>query len=201
AGVSSSVAMMLVALAIGSVLAAIGLNAERNRARDHLWGAYLDRAHAGRSSRQAGQRFASLDVLNKAARIRITGDLRNEAIASVVLVDLRPVRRFTIMAGEDDGFTVDPALERYAVGDRQGNVSVHRIADGRETVRPPRGNGPNRALDFSPDGRYLVAGYLVRREMFFALWDLGRGGPPTKVIDRADESFHFSADGRRIASR
>ena len=64
--------LLLAALAIGSTLAAIWLNAERKRAVDNLWGAYMAQAHAGRSSRQAGQRFNSLDVLAEAAKIRIT---------------------------------------------------------------------------------------------------------------------------------
>ena len=55
-----------------------------------------------------------------------------------------------------------PALERYAVGDGEGNVSVYRVADGREIVRLPRGRGPSRRLEFSPDGRYLIAAYAVR---------------------------------------
>ena len=98
----------------------------------HLWGAYMAQAHAGRSSRQAGQRFTSLDVLREAAQIRITDELRNEAIASLALVDVRAVRRFAKIEHEDDGVAVDPALERYALGDSEGNVSVNRVADGRE---------------------------------------------------------------------
>ena len=42
----------------------------------------MAQAHAGRSSRQAGQRFTSLDVLRAAAKIRVTDELRNEAIAA-----------------------------------------------------------------------------------------------------------------------
>src|SRR5262249_28840503 len=146
----------------GSTLAAIWLNAERNRALDHLWGAYLDRAHAGRTSRQVGQRFTSLAALEAAARIRLTGELRNEAIACLALVDLHKVRPLAMLSHEDDGFAVDPALERYAIGDREGNVSVHRIADGRELLRLPRSRGPNLRLDFSPDGRHLMAIYAAR---------------------------------------
>src|SRR5205823_4878170 len=135
---AASVALLLAVLAIGSTLAAVRLNAERDRALDHLWGAYVDRAHAGRTSRQTGQRFTSLAALEAAARIRVSNELRDEAIACLALVDLQPMRRFATMAHEDDGFTVDPALERYAVGDGEGNVSVHLVADGREVVRLPR---------------------------------------------------------------
>jgi serine/threonine protein kinase/WD40 repeat protein len=201
AALSGSVALLVAVLAVGSTLAAVWLNAERNRNLDHLWGAYVDRAHAGRTSRQAGQRFTSLVALESAARIRVTGELRNEAIACLALVDLRPVRQFATTAHEDDGFDVDPALERYAVGDGEGNVGVYRIADGREILRLARGKGPTRHLVFSPDGRYLHAAYAARDHWDLVLWDLGGGGPPTKVVDWVDADLHFSADGRRFASR
>src|SRR5262249_3784917 len=137
ATLGASVALLTVVLAIGSTLAAVWLNAERNRALDHLWSAYLAQAHAGRSSRQGGQRFKSLEVLAAAAGIRVTNELRNEAIACMALADLRPVRRLATMAHEDDGFAVDAALERYALGGGDGSVSVRRVADGQELFRLP----------------------------------------------------------------
>ena len=70
-----------------------------------------------------------------------------------------------------------------------------------EIVRLPRGDGPSRHLAFSPDGRYLIAGYAIRRELLFDLWDISHGEIPTKVIDRAADFLHFSPDGRRVASR
>jgi serine/threonine protein kinase/WD40 repeat protein len=200
ASLSTSVALLVAALAIGSTLAAVWLNAERNRAVDHLWVAYVDRAHAGRSSREAGQRFASLDVLSAAAKMRITDELRNEAIACLPLVDLGRVRRFATLPHEDDGFNVDHALERYALGDSEGNVSVRRVADGREIVRLPKGGGANLRLDFSPDGRYLSAVYAVRGVGSCILWDIG-GRVPRKVIEHDDYLGYFSAYSRRLAVR
>jgi WD40 repeat protein len=170
-----------------------------------LWDASIAQARAGRASRVAGQRFDSLEVLSRAAKIRVTDELRNEAIASLALVDLRPVRRFKTMAHEDDGFSVDPALERYAMGDGEGNVTLHRIADGREVLRLPKGEGPNRAVYFSPDGRCLVAAYavlgLARGHWSYVLWEIGRDGPPKKLMEHGDAPFHFSADGRWMATQ
>jgi serine/threonine protein kinase/WD40 repeat protein len=197
---SVSVVLLLAALAIGSTVAAIRLNAERDRALDHLWSAYVDRAHAGRSSREAGQRFTSLDVLAAAAKIRNTSELRNEAIACLALVDLRHTRRLVTIAHEDDGFNVDQALERYAIGDSEGSVSVHRIADGRQIARLPSARGPNRFVEFSPDGRYLVAAHLVRGSGWsYVLWDIGGAGPPAKRMELRNNPIRFSPDGRRMA--
>jgi WD40 repeat protein len=201
ATLGASVALLLVILAIGSPVAAIWLTAERNRALGDLWHAYMAQAQAGRSSGKAGQRFASLDVLTKAAKIRTTGELRNEAIACLALVDLQPVRRFATLPHEDDGFAVDPELQRYALGDGEGNVHVYRVADGKEIIRLPRGAGPNRHLQFSPGGHYLFGAYRVGRELLSDLWDISRGATPRKVFDRADNGFLFSADDRRLATR
>jgi serine/threonine protein kinase/WD40 repeat protein len=201
ASLSTSVVMLLVVLAVGSTLAAIWLNAERKKALDHLWGAYMAQAHAGRSSRQAGQRFTSLDVLRAAAQIRITDELRNEAIACLALVDVRPVRQLATIPQEDDGVAVDLALERYALGDSAGDVRVYRVADGQEILRLPRGRGPNRLLQFSPDGRFLVSAYSLQGVgWYFTLWDIG-GDEPRKVMELGNVPIQFSPVGDRIAIR
>jgi WD40 repeat protein len=197
----ASVALLVIALMVGAIVAAIWLNTERNRALANLWSAYLAQARAGRFSGLAGQRFKSLEVLAAATRIRRSGDLRNEAIACLSLVDLRPIRRIAQLQHEDDGIAVDPALEQYAIGDEQGNVSVRRVADGREFARLPRGPGPTRALEFSPDGRFLNAMYVVGRQPSFVLWDLGRNVVATKLAEQTVDGFHFTADCSRVASR
>jgi WD40 repeat protein/tRNA A-37 threonylcarbamoyl transferase component Bud32 len=199
ASLLASVALLVAALAVGSTFAAVWLNRERNRALDHLWDAYLAQAHAGRSGHQAGQRFKSLGVLTAAAKIRVTNDLRNEAIACLALVDLRPVRRLATMVHEDDGSAVDPAVERYAFVDSEGNVSVRRVADGREIVRLPRGPGPNRLLEFSPDGRYLIVAHLAQNQWWYVLWDIDRAASTRKVMAPSDAPIRFSPDSRRVA--
>jgi hypothetical protein len=48
---------------------------------------------------------------------------------------------------------------------------------------------------------YLLAAYVIGRGLFYDPWKIGNDGPPAKVIKRAVESCHFSADLRRVASR
>src|SRR5262249_56008210 len=67
-----------------------GLGSERD-AKEQLFLALLNRARAGRFSRQMGQRLESLAGLVQAARIRADARLRDEAIAAMALPDLRPV--------------------------------------------------------------------------------------------------------------
>ena len=189
-------ALLLAGSAISSTLA-IWLNAEQQPSTTGAAHGPSPR-HAQPPGRAAVCRSDALG----GGPIRITNELRSAAIAGLAPVDLRwcggsvMPPRITFSRGCGPG--------RYALGDSEGNVSVYRVADGREIVRLPRGGGPSRHLEFSPDGRYLIAGYedpAVRGDLYFDLWDIGRGGPPRKVMERADHFLHFSADGRRIASR
>src|SRR5204863_8124568 len=58
---------------------------------EQLWRALLAQARALRMSGEAGRHFDGLRVLSKAAAIRPSLELRNEAIALMVLPDIRRV--------------------------------------------------------------------------------------------------------------
>src|SRR5262249_55145210 len=53
-------------------------------ARDKLFQALVNRARAERRSGQVGQRFAALKALREAAELRVTPELRTEAMAALV---------------------------------------------------------------------------------------------------------------------
>ena len=57
---------------------------------EQLWRSLIERARAGRTSGRIGQRYDGLTALRQAAGIRPTLEIRNEAIACMALVDLRP---------------------------------------------------------------------------------------------------------------
>jgi hypothetical protein len=105
AGLLTAVSTLLVALAVGSTVAAVLLYdlrqqaersardaraAEQDRAKQ-LWQSLLERSAAGRASRLVGQRFDGLEAVRKAAAIRPSLEVRNEAIACLALADIRPV--------------------------------------------------------------------------------------------------------------
>jgi serine/threonine protein kinase len=105
AGLLTAVSTLLVALAVGSTVAAVLLYdlrqqaersardaraAEQDRA-EQLWQSLLERSAAGRASGLAGQRFDGLEAVRKAAAIRPSLEVRNEAIACLALADIRPV--------------------------------------------------------------------------------------------------------------
>ncbi|HEV2948214.1 MAG TPA: serine/threonine-protein kinase, partial [Gemmataceae bacterium] len=110
ATMTASVASLVLLIAIGSSIMAVRLKEERNvaidnwtraeraeqvatetaqDATDKLWQSLLAQAEAGRRSDQADRRHKSLTALAQAATIRSDLKLRNEAIASMALVDLR----------------------------------------------------------------------------------------------------------------
>src|SRR5205085_11094676 len=60
-------------------------------AKDHLFVALLNRARAGRFSRQMGQRLDSLTAVAEAAQLQPDERLRDDAIAALALPDIRRV--------------------------------------------------------------------------------------------------------------
>ena len=85
-------------LIVSSVVAWTLYVGSQNNLRD----SYLAQARAGRPTGRPGHRLDSLDALAKAAAIRPSIELRNEAIAALALPDLRVVKRI------DTGFASAP---------------------------------------------------------------------------------------------
>jgi serine/threonine protein kinase/WD40 repeat protein len=185
---------------------------ERN-AKDQLFGALFHQVHAARSGGQAGQRFDSLNALAEAARIaraREYGEeqflkLRNEAVACLALPDVRVER--TLMENVSDKvphrywIVFDPDLRYFVYSDRDGSLSVRRVADGAETARVA---GPDArptwvTLKFSPDGRWLLARYEIpgRPSHQVLLWEFREGNLGRKLA--LEHVCNFSPDSRFLA--
>ena len=218
ASFAGATAFLLLAVTIGSPILVFRINRHRERAErealhakraehdatEKLWGLYYAQARASRHSGSAGRRFDGLDALKKAAEIRPSPELRNEAIACMALTDLRISNtwRLELPATADVYFA--PMLDRYAVVDYQQSViSVHRVTDHAElmTTSPPLSAARNQA-SFSPDGQYfaLVAAPAGSSIIQLAIFDLSR----TNVVFRRSgdfgvEAMDFSPDGRFIA--
>jgi WD40 repeat protein/serine/threonine protein kinase len=148
--------------------------AAEREATEQLYRSYIDQARAGRFSGQPGQRFKGLELLAKAARIKPTLELRNEAISCLAMPDLRPVRTLETGAATAEVVAFDSRLERYVYCDERGGISLRRISDNQEIRKlkaPSRVEWPH----FSPDGRFLVADEQKHPRVW--LWDLD-GNPP-----------------------
>src|SRR5262249_49827683 len=119
---------------------------EELKGQHKLWEAHLAHAHARRLSRQPGQRFDSLRAIEQALLLpvppgRSRDELRTEAIACLLLPDLEVARDLGNSPDQPMGFAMAANFERYARGDRDGNVSVRRVEDDAELFRLPTAGG------------------------------------------------------------
>jgi WD40 repeat protein/tetratricopeptide (TPR) repeat protein len=175
-----------------------------DKATNRLYHSLVAQARASRLSRRIGQRFDSLKTLEEAAKI--AGDLnlpeedflklRNEAIACLALPDMRIAKEWDGWPTGSLTFDFDSKLERYARVDRQGVVSIRRVADDAEICRLP-GMGPGEASPwFSPDGQFLA---LTRPDRRFKVWKLAGPKPVAVVEELSAWGAAFSPDSMRLA--
>src|SRR5262249_1180828 len=176
--------------------------AAQGLARKELYRSLVEQARASRFSRRLGQRFDTLKTLAKAAPMARAMnlpekdflELRTGAIACLALPDLRAAKEWNDWPADNMTSAFDAALEQYARADRQGAVSIRRVADDSE-IYPLAGLGPGESWTvFSPDGRFLAH----FRGHQFRLWKLA-GPAPTPILEGRSIPFAFSPDSRRLA--
>ena len=178
-------------------------SAAKDHATQRLYHSLVDQARANRLSRRAGQRFKSLEILTEASRMARDMslpeeellDVRNEAIACLTLHDVRTAKEWNGWPTGSFAVDFDDALERYARVDRDGNVSVRRVADDRELCSLP-GMGSGAAWpQFSPDGRFCA----LLNVNGFRVWNLA-DREPVVVRERSRGWPAFSPDSRQLFS-
>jgi serine/threonine protein kinase/WD40 repeat protein len=218
AGLMAVVAVLLLVIAVGATVSAIRLQGALTESRAHLgratdaekdvretlWGSYLDAAHARRLSLRRGQRFGSLAAIRKALELPLPADrslaeLRNEAASALALPDVEVVREWEGWPLGTVALAFDGALERYARADRQGGVSIRRVADDEEIVRvriPGLGGDTEQVL--SPDFRFAAVYSPATGRL--RVWRLTA---PDPELVREEPGVHrwsttFSPDGRDL---
>jgi serine/threonine protein kinase/WD40 repeat protein len=219
AGLSAVVALLLVVLLVGALVAAWRQNQTAGQAlqaehtaTDRLFDALVTRVEAGRTSGRPGQRFASLQALRQAAEIaRSQGrpaedwlTLRDEAIACLALPDLRREQEWQGNPPGTNGLALDARFERYAWSFEDEGIRVCRLEDHAELCRLP--TLPSDLLSrwmqlrFSPDGRYLAAYYSQWGQHHpLEVWELAEG-KGRRVLALADVAARpeFTPDGRTL---
>ena len=191
AAMSVALIAALIAVAAGSTIAAARLRISNSRAlaaerdaTEKLHGSYLAQARASRRTGRAGQRFESLAALEKAARIRPTPELRNEAIAVLALSDLAVEKTWHARTSSNAPIAFDATLERYAVESDAGVVAIRRVADQAELMRLPAPEGKARATFITPfpnDGKYLAVRHADAR---LRVWEIA--STPRLIVDLTD---------------
>jgi serine/threonine protein kinase/WD40 repeat protein len=179
-------------------------------AKDQLFLALWSKARALRFSGLAGQRFDGLKALAEAARMARAGEygedqflkLRHEAVACLALPDLRFERTLLEHVPHAYWIAFDPEFRYFAFSDLEGNLSIRRVTDGKETAQLARPEArPARlelALRFSPDGRWLLVGHASSGQpLQAALWEFRDGKPGRKVV--LEHWCDFSPDSQHLA--
>jgi WD40 repeat protein len=218
AGLLASVCGLVMAIAIILAVSAARLGVETRRAQGaesgalrRLFHASFAQAKAIRGSGRMGQRHDTLSALAEAAalngRVAVSAreilDMRTEAIAAMALPDIRLGHEWEPSSGAWNGYTFDSTYERYALSNKDGEVTVRSVADDRVLRRfviiPPEGPNEGVWLHFSPGDRYLAAYYVdsVNRPTF--VWDLDDPqGRPLLAVSDASTDWSFD-ESRRIA--
>ena len=104
---------------------------------EKLWQAYLERARALRSSGLVGQRFETLKVIREAAKIKVTPELRDEAVAALVLPDVELAREWEGYPAGTFNVAPDATFQRF--------VRIVNLAAGAEEI-----GGGDDGLDLRP---------------------------------------------------
>jgi WD40 repeat protein len=177
------------------------------KGRQRLFEALLAQARASRMTRQPGQRFAGLRAIQEAMKLPLPpghslDELRTEAIACLMLPD------FEVEQEWKDGWPVgssglafDAPFERYARGDKDGNVSIRRVADDKQLLTLPGAGLVDNygGHEFSPDGRILYQRHQATKSFRSRLWKLD-DPRPVCMLDGEYFGFAFSPSGRECAA-
>ena len=169
AALSAALLVAVVALAVGSTIAATRLSVSNRRAlaaeqsaREELRAASLAQARATRLGGHMGQRFETLAALQRAGGVRPGPDLRTEALAALMLPDVRMDHGWSDRYAPNSPAAFDSTLERYVVEVAAGVLSIRRSADQTEIARLSGPEGNPRVLYIAPvsaDDRKVAARY------------------------------------------
>ncbi len=160
---------LLIALAFAFVAVFYALQASRHaqsaqaattRATEELWNSQLAQARALRWSDKVGRRLEGLEAIRNAVRIRPSPELRDEAIATLALMDLEPGEFWQPMPNNAEVVGCSAGLEFYAWGNGAGQVQVFRAGDREQVGNFGLSNRMVMSLDFSTDHRFLAARFL-----------------------------------------
>jgi WD40 repeat protein len=193
AGLSVVVLLLLSTLALGTVFAAVRIHKAQAAATAKLFDSYLAQARLVRRSGRQGQRFESLALVQKAAAIGFSPELRTEAIASLAVPDLRFLNFHH--TENPDGELFDSALELRAADAGGGRVLIARRDDSSEVATLPGvGAEVQWFYGFSPGGKYLAVLYANGRSV---VWSVSKRTPILNELPWG-MAVDFSPDGEEF---
>jgi signal transduction histidine kinase len=203
--------LITVALAFAAILESRHSERERLRAeaaerdaRQKLFQTHLAQAHAERMNESMGRRWRAESAIEAAVTLRRTlpgidpAELRNEAIATLALDDIEVSSLVHSLPGERAPYCFDGALNRYAVGWTNGDVTLHRFSDGTLLSRfaSPVTNGGVAEISFADRERSLLV--LYRNGSLFA-FSTSTNLPGRRLNVRSAKTIEASSLGPWVA--
>jgi serine/threonine protein kinase/WD40 repeat protein len=178
ATVSAALFLVLAVAAVAGLVMSLRLNdalgqaqADRDKAQGaeregkrKLLASLVAEAKAQRFSGRVGQRFGTLASIREATALAhelemppaTFDELRNLAIAALALPDLHMIKEWDGWPEGSRGLVFDETLEQYARLDKEGNITVRRLADDA-VVAPLTRVGPTVKLGgFDEGGKALI---------------------------------------------
>ncbi len=203
-------AALIIALIV-ALMAVVRIKVARSDATEKLRRSYLSEARATRTSALPGQRFSSLETVQKAAAIRPDLEARNEAIACLAAPDLRVAKQAVVTGhAHNEHACFELNLERYAFQEENGDTTIRAASnDVVIAVLPAADHIPEGIITFSADGKYLKARYWREHEGDSGwVWNLKNQNVVIRALHERDDSHaiqfpfadEFSRDSRLFAS-
>jgi serine/threonine protein kinase/WD40 repeat protein len=204
AALTAAVTLLLLLVAIGGPVVAFRLSrAERQEraanvaAQDQLFESLLAQARASRLTLEPGRREAGLKAVQTAAKIRVTPELRDEAVALLALADQGQPAGVSNLVFRGDAVALDADFQRLLQEEAGPSFALRRRRDDQEEFRwpTPTNSGYLAQRELSPDGSLLVLNYNRPRLVLVQL------ASREVIFDAADTWFGgFSPDGTRFAA-
>jgi WD40 repeat protein len=166
----------------------------RMKAEQALYESELNRARARRMTGVAGRRFDTLQFVRKAAAGTNRLDLRNEAIASLILPDFQAVKKWP-KAPDLELELFDSHLRRYFTNDAAGNVIVRDAESDRQLASLPSQGVPVTGAILSGNDRLLAA---IGRNNQAWIWNVETRTPVSIDIPKGARLMSFAPDNRAV---
>ena len=166
-----------------------------------LLASMLSEARLRSNSRMLGQRHAALDILERAARITPSPEVRHAIAAALTRPDLQLERELPGTFREQAA-TMDfsPQLDHYAMPATDGGFELRAVADGGvlRHFKDPASSAAVRHVRFCAGGRMALT---TSDDESVALWSL-EGTAPVWVLDRrGSAAVAVNSSGTTLAYR
>jgi signal transduction histidine kinase len=198
---ATGVALLVsVGLALAAILYALEAGRANERTREELWNAQKARAMALRLSGKVGRRSEGLGALTNAVSIRPSRELRDEAIATLALMDLQSGPLWRPAKPNTSAYAMSSSLRYYALGSEDGEIEVSSAAGGEPLLKHGGSGQRVCSIDFSLDERLAAMCWDSGR---VELWDVqARNRVFSNLYPQREPNNHsigFHPDSRKVA--